>query len=698
MKKFDLLGYIKKFQIVIILISIAAGILGFYVLNNRQTYTSSAIIRYANESAVEGLAPDGTEIDITEIYSSKVISEVFNRMGLDYSQYNIDDLRSRVSVSAIRSAEKIAVDEAKTAQGEEIEEQPVEYRVEFTAQKSDEREMSMEDFAREFLDEMLDVYIAIYGEEHINSGTPAVNDVSKINNHNYDYIEKAEILNKSLSAACYELERRADAVDDVFRASSTGYTFSDLKNEFSILKNIEVSDLYAYILNNCITQNRDVLIAKYENRIKEYNLNNDKSQDHIDAIEEIIESYVNMMRESGNTDITYEYILNEVNDNWHESADEEALSQWEMIDQTVEYDVLLKNYISERSDYENALIDVAYCEYILDVYNGRSHDNEGIAVVEDEDIKAAAEASENEDTDKTAKSSTVVVNKEVIPVSSTAAQEKAQGMIDSLVEKMSNLYKILDETNSEYNAYIGAKNINLVAGIAVSSGINVGRYVVLIVVVFGLIGCVGAILFGRLKDIWDYYLYVDRKLDLPNRAACDRRIAYYGKSILPEDFTCIAITVDNLREKNKIYGRETADKMIKQFSYLIRNTFSQESDCFIGVNGVGQFLIFAEHMTEKRAFAYLERLNSLVQEHNLSETCKIEYTAGVAETKTSEIFQIKDLMLRALGINSGKSESRKNPKDSDKPTKKKAKTAPSAEAVDTDIEKQLEELRKLLKD
>ena len=94
MKKFDSAKYIKKFQIPIILFSILAGCIGFYILNQLQSYSASAIIHYANDEASTGIAPDGSEIDITEIYSSKVITEVLNRMSLLNDNYSVEELRS----------------------------------------------------------------------------------------------------------------------------------------------------------------------------------------------------------------------------------------------------------------------------------------------------------------------------------------------------------------------------------------------------------------------------------------------------------------------------------------------------------------------------------------------------------------------------------------------------------------------------
>ncbi|MCC8015530.1 MAG: hypothetical protein LIO87_10100 [Eubacterium sp.] len=670
MKKFDIMGYIKKFQLLIILISAVAGILGYAVLKSKQTYTASAIIKYANEDAVSGLAPDGSEIDTTEIYSSSVISEVFSKLGISYSGYNIDDMRSGVSVDALRTEEKIALDEATIANGEEVTEKPVEYRIAFTVKNG--MAPNTEDFARQFLDELLNSYISFYGEEHINSSVPAVNDISKINKGSYDYLEKAEILRSSISSANDETKKRAEGADEEFRSSATGYNFSDLQKEFLLLKNIDVWDLYAYILDNHITDAKDVLLAKYQNRIDEYTLTNENAAQKIAYVEGVIEAYVTMMRESGNTDITYEYILDDVDSYWYTNETGEIFDA----DQTVEYDTLLTKYADLQTDYDEALVEVAYCQYILDVYRGSDSTN------------------------------------------TEEARQKAQEMIDTLVEKADNLFQIMEVTNDEYNEYIGAQNIQLVSGIAVDEGIAIGRYALLIALAFGIVGCLGAIILGRLIDIFEYYVYVDHKLNIPNRAACDRLLSKYGKTPVKGEFVCMSVRIENLRDINRIYGVEVVDGMILQLVKIMQGVFSGERDCFIGVNSAGQLLVFAENMTGERAAAYCDEIIKAVNVYNETAGCKLAFAIGIAEAREEGVYQIKDLMLRSMrktsftvtdnddalngymghGGTAAAASENKAQNETNNKASENGKSALGSSYSGSDISKQLEELKKALKD
>lgn len=109
MKKFSPLALIKKYQFLIIGLAVLSGLAAAFILSRQQTYSAMAIIEYANESAEEGLAPDGTDIDTSEIYSTEVMKEVFQRMGLSYDNYNLDEFRSKVEVTPIQTSEEEAV-------------------------------------------------------------------------------------------------------------------------------------------------------------------------------------------------------------------------------------------------------------------------------------------------------------------------------------------------------------------------------------------------------------------------------------------------------------------------------------------------------------------------------------------------------------------------------------------------------------
>lgn len=649
MKQFHIAGYIKKYQFPIVILSLLAGLFFYVYMQRQQTYSATAVISYTNDGAKEGLAPDGSLIDVSEIYSSQVMSKVFERMGLNYSDYNLDELRSRVSINEIVSEEDKAVQEAKNEAGETVESKPTKYYVTFTAERNDSDQP--EEFARQVLDNMLDVYIQTYAENHINTSL-AANDISDINERDYDYLEMAELLESSIDDALESVVTRYNE-NSSFRSAENGYSFSDLYQKFSFLKSTEVSNVFAYILNNQVTKNREALLAKYQNRIENYHLENNASQTEIDAINAVIDSYVNMMRESGNTNITADYIL-ELHD-----TDQENYSN---VDQTVEYDVLMKDYVNNRKDFEWALIDTAYCKYIMEIYSGEASvgtvvklDAPDTTVATGTDSTAAAGSTGNASgveeeaaTTAGADDSAAAAATGGVKTTSQEAIDNTAAMLEDLVSQTNELYTLMNQVNAEYNEYAGAENISLLSNIVVIANRQILLYAGIVVIIFLCIFCAVAVVIGRLGDIVDFYMYKDRKYDLPNRVGCDKFMEGYANQLVPQNFCCIVLRVSRIKEKNDKYGRDAMDNMMLKFNEMVKAIFPVGEDCFIALNGIGQYVIFTKNMTKEHLDTYVGYLEHEAEEYNEAVECKIEYECGSVESSSAGVYRIKLLLMNAM--------------------------------------------------
>ena len=454
MKEFKLLTYIRKYRILIVLASLLMGVLFYTYFSGRQTYTSSAIIQYRNSDAVNGMAADGTEIDTTEIYSAEVITKVFEKLGMSYDENNMDAIRANVHVEPMQSEEEAAVQEALNEKGEVSEEKPTMYLVSYTVGNKDVQNAA--GFSKQILNTMLNVYVETYAKNHVNSEVPLYS-VEGVYDRDYDYIEMVELLDQSVERALEQLEYKTDGE---FRSSNTGYTFADLRREFSLLKRMDIPNMYAYVLGNQVTKDQDKLLSKYENRIRTSTLQNDASLSESNGINEIIASYVAMMRGSNNTDFTTDYILHDVYEDYYKNEEGEVQEKRE-IDPTTEYDDLMNNYVSERTAFEGTLIDIAYYRYILDVFSGNVSEDSGVTV-------SAGDPSAETVTFDTQG------GKQVEIVSSEETQNTAYQMIKTLNEKVDFLYQTTLTTNEEYNRFAGAKNIAILTDTHTGASLIVG--------------------------------------------------------------------------------------------------------------------------------------------------------------------------------------------------------------------------------
>ena len=95
MKQFEILRYLKRFSLLIFLVSLAGAAAIYMYADGRQKYTASVIIRYTNSGISDGLTPDGSKLDVNEIYSSTVISQAMDALG---ASGRLSTIRSNISV------------------------------------------------------------------------------------------------------------------------------------------------------------------------------------------------------------------------------------------------------------------------------------------------------------------------------------------------------------------------------------------------------------------------------------------------------------------------------------------------------------------------------------------------------------------------------------------------------------------------
>lgn len=611
MQKFSPWAYIRKFQILIVAVTLAAGVFSYKFFSGRQEYTVSAIIEYTNERAKEGFSPDGAEIDTSEIYSASVMQDVFGRMGLDYSTNNLDDLRSRIVVRPILTEEQKAVQDAQNETGEESTVKATRYQVSFSANRDDSDQPA--NFARQLMDNLLDAFLADYAEQHIGGGTISGN-LSGIDNGNYDYLEMIEIMEEGVNNTLQTLQGRVNALQGsplyFYRSAQTGYTFMDLYREFDLVSQIDIPNIYAQILKNRASRDKDVLISKYRKRIEDYEIDGTVNSSNTEAITQVISAYVNMMRESGNTNFTSEYIIDGIeNSNWYvqQQGDAEGTGVVrEPADETVKYDALLQEYVQNRTNWEYNELNKAYCEYVIGVFS----ETEGEAAA---DVNAETE-----------------------------------GMLEEAVARLNELYRLLSRTMDEYNEYAGAANISLDSNVVLQAGMMLELYSGIVMIACAVLMSIAIVAIGRLADIFGRYLYIDPKFNIPNRVACDRYIDRCSKRLLPEGFSCVAVVADRVRQKNERYGVQACDEMLKSLIAILQAAFARVDDCFLSVNGLGQFVLFAKSTADplEACMRYVERAAA---EYNEGKECRISYQYGIAESRRDSIYQIKELLVQAMG-------------------------------------------------
>ena len=600
MKSFNIIRYLKKWWPLIALMSFCAGVFFMRYATSNQSYTAQSIIKYNYSKAEDGKTPSGEDLDVSEIFSSTVVKEAIENLGLTV---NVDTIRSGGTVTGIVPDDVTKTQEAKIDKGEDVEKY---HSTEYIVKLSVSSDYSTE-YVRTMLDEILSCYFANFGEKYVDYST-IPNNAAALDGQGYDYIEQAEILNNTVAQITANLGN-CQAAHPEFVSSTTGLSLSDLLDEYNYVSDVEIPYLFSEILGGKLTQNREVLLKKYQERYNTYVMDSDVDSEKVAAVLEVIQSYGNKNKDgslyyqrgarSGTEDDTGGFVLSDV---YEEDTN---------IDRTTVYDNLISDYVTILNRQSNNVIDAAYCQYIIGVFQDAADST---------DV-----SSENK----------------------AFSQQSVEQEIDALQSQLNSLYESLSITMKEYNEYCGAVNLGVLASTTVSEKINVKLYILLGVAVFFILGVCGAILLGRIQDFVEYMFFTEQSLDMPNRTACDLFIRNNSGRVLPDDTVCVVVELANLSQINTAYGRERGNAMLAQFAGFLKEASATCGTVYY--NGGQQFIGFFDQCRIEDAESFADYFHRLITAYNAESTeSTYEYAIGIAESKASNAYSIRALLREAL--------------------------------------------------
>lgn len=590
MKNFQILRYVKKILPLIIVVCLVATYAVYFKLSTSNTYIASEVIHYNDEQAELGLTPTGDKLDVNEIKSSAVMSKVVDKMGLT-GIYSVDSLISRINIIPIEDEDKIAQKDAKLEEGEEYIYKPSTFVISFAANSGEGP-----DFARKILDETLDVYFELFSQKYVNVA-PANNTIENLEKNDYDFIEMMELIDTSIDSTITTLSQRIEQ-NNFYRSTETGVSFSDLLDDFNYLRQVKVSALFSKIYKHQITKNKPVLFSDYTTRIDNNNISNVREESIVEDVVTVIDSYVNKMRESGNTNITYEYIL----DNLHERNLQDFVG-----DQTVTYDELIYSWREHNESKEHSIIDSAYCEYVIDTFTKCTSKCGGVCQTSD---KTCAELCDPE---------------------YAKVREGVESEIKTLLEDLKTLYEITTKTNREYNKYLGASYISVLSSSSVKESVNVSLYTAIAFFFLMIVCCGGAIVIGRAGDIINYIFYTDHLTGFNNRAYFDKYLKSKDKKLLDDGVVYCLVDISNLVHINGEYSRNVGDEIIRMFTDFIKEAFGKSTTEYI-YNGNGSFVMLTEDSDYITVEDIMRVFRLRLGERDEHKDIVIEYKIGIAET------------------------------------------------------------------
>ncbi len=597
MREFQIARYLRKWWWIIALLSALSGIFFYTAISSRQTYKAKVLIEFTNSKASEGLYPTGDKIDVNEIKSSSVILAALEDIGRNES---VDSVRKRTSITAVISDEDSAIQAAKWNKGETYEFFPTQYIITYESARNE----SSSD-ARRVLEAIVDSYVQLYSTKYI-SLTKVPNNVESLQNLNYDYIEWAEIIDSFITSAKDYLSTMKDRAKG-FRASTSGYSFQDLYNEYNIISSIYLPSLYSIILTNHVTTDPKLLISRYEYRKSQNDLALKNYTEALDVVETMLHNY----SEKNSEMMTYQQGDGENASGSSSTTILNSIIRPENYTEDLNtYDSVLSRYIKLRSDIQQKQADNEYCAYVFSAF--REEDGRTLLYSKSEDdIK------------------------------------EVENLIDFIHTRLETLDKLLNMTAAEHLNVETMKNIQVRSTVNVRETVNVKLYTVLIVAVFFIFGVLLAIVLGRSLDFVDYHFFTDSTTGLPNHMKCDSEIAQYDKKTLPIPFTVTVVALSNMNEINAAVGRDGGNEVLRLFAGMLKS--SAETFGFVAYNGSLTFMCLFSSCDETRSTYFKNVLKRAVAEFNLAgHGVSIRYKLSSATATENKSRTIRELISMAM--------------------------------------------------
>ena len=593
MREFSVFRYLKQFSLLIFLLAAVGSLAVCFYGQSQQRYIASTVIQYTNNGAKDGYTPDGSPLNVEEIYCPTVIDAALTDLGYPT---NIDIVRSNCYVEEVISENQQKLNEALLEKGEEPNYMADTYRVYYVGDND-----SGEEFAWDMLDAILNSYYEFYAGKYVEEPLQN-NGVSVLAEGDYDYLESAQVLEDSvLEMLNYLLNKRES--HPYFRSVETGYTYSDLYRIYNYLYNYEIPSLYASILTNAETSDIDLLKSRLTKDCEDMQRYIENRRTHAESLKKLIDNYSIRNKEimdyhyhsSAAQEIGTEYILKDVEYSG-ESGNTETT-----------YDRLIQEYVDLNISIRQKEIEKEHRQYLLSVFDTalRTADQEAL---EPEEIRA-----------------------EIAHCANLATK----------------YYQYVEETGHELNRYLSANYLKMVSSINVQPAVNIKLYLAIAIVLFAVVGGVIAVFLGRAIDFIDYFRYIDKTVQLPNRAKCDVYINEFSEKLLAADFSCLVLRMDSLVSLSSAYGREIGDGVLRDFAMILKSF--GDSYGFVGYNGSGVFLAFFPDCPSRKTDVILEAIKRQVLKYNSANPeQRISYTYGKAVSSLDNVFEIRQLLRLAM--------------------------------------------------
>ena len=303
MNVFSTLG--KRFHLYlwVMIIGLLAGLLAPTLIYTFKDKKDSAVailgLDYAN--AEEGLAPDGSKLDISYIKSSYVIENALNKVTLS-KKLTTSQVQSNLVITGILTDETKQrldiLDDLKEAKNNDyskiLQNLELKYRAQYIISISNVFKDNNRKFTvpSEDLSKLLGAITTSYSEyfiETYRSRDLPGNYLAAINAEALDYLDILDDISYALSYLENYCRSHASIIPN-FR-STDGISFSDLANQIAMFRDGQIDYIYSYVYLNNISKDKSLQLTRYQYQLRQAELDKQEITTNITDLKNAIDNY-----------------------------------------------------------------------------------------------------------------------------------------------------------------------------------------------------------------------------------------------------------------------------------------------------------------------------------------------------------------------------------------------------------------------
>ncbi len=361
LKLSEIIRILKKNILQIIALSLVVGVLSGIVVTNMQTYTCTLGFKYNHEGAQEGLAPDGeSKLNPYEIQNPVVIKAALENFGVEGNDktLNVKGIRQNISINKVVTELDKEVSESAALLGEKYDVAATEYEMKFTYDAS-----LGDEFGPKMFSNIIKEYDEFLLAKYYHKKT--IGDFAKVvKDSDADYIVIAEAMSDSIDGIISSLEELAGYYPE-YRSLTTGYTFADLAELYSNLREIQYAKYYGNVRGGNLAKDKEMVVKSYQTKVKdlteEYDLNSEIAEKYKTEIATFYDSYkqAGLYRQAEQVQKNVDATNN---------RDQDVLEDSELEDYTNTYDDIVLSYVDRAVTATDAIHSVEYYKMIIDSY------------------------------------------------------------------------------------------------------------------------------------------------------------------------------------------------------------------------------------------------------------------------------------------------------------------------------------------